>query len=399
MLKIFILFLYLLIFSNVCAKINEDFTWRFFMKKLLFLTLALLVTLTSCKDNPFAEKPQNDEGSSDRGDVVLPYDDIDLEKYIEIDREDYIGVEYTKMSNDISDAEVKAEVESYRQTLAVYTEVTDRGAEKGDIVTLDYSGSLDGVKFDGGTATNQKITLGAGGFIDGFEDGIYSHKTGETFVVDAFFPENYGKEELNGKTAQFEMTIHKIEAVSYPTLTDEYLQENTDYKSLEELEATLRKSLEESLAIDNQYTQKNEAFAKVVQNVTILDYPEEPYQRYYDEVVNQYKAYAEAYQMDFDTFITEMAGSTPEEFYSYAGEYAKSTVDMELVFFSIAKAEGILDTMTKERFDAYVETIAGEYSTTPETFVEQYGEKLIWSSLVYETVLEFIFENAVEVEA
>ncbi len=373
------------------------------MKKIIFLILALALVLVSC-----AKKSLTDEGAKEntdapetqveRGDVVLPYSDVNLSDYIEISKDDYIGAEYTLLSSEAREADVEAEVEKFRQSLTVYVEKTDGEAEEGDRVTLDYSGSLNGVKFDGGTAQNQVITLGAGGFIDGFEEGIYSHRTGETFVVDAFFPENYGKEELRGKTAQFEMTIHKIETPNVPALTDEYLKENTDYESLDELKAALKAKLEQALQAENAYAMKNEAFASVYGKVKVLGYPEKPYQRYYDEMVNQYKAYADSYQMDFETFMSEMAGSSVEEFYSYADEYAKSTVDMELIFFSIAEAEGILDTMTWDKFNTYVETVAAEYSMTAKDFEAQYGTELIWSSLVYETVLDFIFENGVALD-
>ncbi len=360
------------------------------MKKIVYLLLALTLLLVSCDKAP---EKKDDGNKKEESTLTFPYDSLDLSEYITLSREDYVGVEYTKLAVDVTEAEIDAEFENYRMSLGKYVEVLDRGAEEGDRITLDYSGSIDGVVFEGGTAENQTITLGAGGFIDGFEDGIYGHKTGDVFVVDADFPENYGKEELNGKTAQFEMTIHKIEKVEYPEVTDAYLAENTEYKSVADLRVALQASLEEAKAEENKYTEQNEAYSKVYEKATFLSYPEANVETIKNSFVSYYESYAQMYQMEFEDFIVNMTGSTVEEFYDYAEQYAKSVVEVELIAYTIAKNEKITDAITEEEYKAYVSELALSQGVSAEEFEAQNQKETLLTELVWEKVMDFILEN------
>ena len=124
----------------------------------------------------------------------------------------YTDLEVSEITEtEVTDETVDSQIEQIRQNYATYTEITDRAAQEGDMVTIDYSGAIDGVAFDGGTASGQQLELGAGGYIDGFEDGIVGHTTGETFDVNTTFPDPYeNTPDLAGKDAVFTITLTKI---------------------------------------------------------------------------------------------------------------------------------------------------------------------------------------------
>lgn len=367
------------------------------MKKIaliLALLLAFSCVLVSCKDNKVDKNDPNAK-ITDLWDAPYQYD---LDDYIEIDESDYIGVTYTKADTTVTEAQVYAEIQKLLDEHAIYTDVSGRPASNGDFVNIDYKGFIDGEELENGAEEGAEFELGYASFIPGFQEGIVGHNVGDKFTVDATFPEDYGVENLNGKTAQFEMTLNKIQEVSYPELSDTFIAENTDYETVTEYYTSINEKLVKQAESSAVVTQKNEAFSKVYPNVEILKVPEKEYTKYYQDFIAQYYSLAEQYGQDFETFITETAGSTVEEFKKYAEEYANSTVEMELVFFAIANREGITENLTKAHYDDYLENIAAEYMSTPEEFVNMYGEESVWRSLVWDSVMDFVLANGVAVE-
>jgi trigger factor len=364
------------------------------MKKIaliLAIVLAFSCVMISCKK----EVDVNDPATSIRDLWEVPYQ-YDLSKYIDISEEDYIGVSYTKADINVTDADVQREIQKLLDEHSTKIEITDRAAEEGDYVNVDYTGYMDGELMENGSNKGDEFQIGNASFIPGFQEGIVGHKVGETFTVDATFPEDYGVEELNGKTAQFEMVLNSVYTLEYPTVDDAFIAENTEYETLLDYYSATQEELVKKAESSAVVTQKNEAFAKIYENVEILDYPEAEYQMYYQQFVNQYYAIAESYGQDFETFITQTANSSVEEFKSYAEQYAKSTVDMEMIFFAIANKVGVIDALTKKQYDEYLINIAAEYLTTPEEFLKNYGEESIWRSLVWDTVMDYVLENGVE---
>ena len=157
----------------------------------------------------------------------------------------YKDVEIDKVDADaVSDNDVEAQINSVLQSKSTTTEVTDRAAQTGDTVTIDYEGKKDGVAFDGGTATDAQLTLGSGQFIDGFEDGVVGHNIGDTFDLDLTFPENYGNEDLAGQAVVFTVTLKGISQTDVPELTDEFVQSVSDTsKTVEEYKKEIKKMI------------------------------------------------------------------------------------------------------------------------------------------------------------
>ncbi len=177
-------------------------------KKILALVMALsMVMLCAC------------------GDANAEYlKDFDASKYVTLGEYKEISVQMTQTEPSVSDEYLDGYIEYLLSNDAIYTEVTDRTVEVGDITNIDYEGKIDGVAFDGGTAQGQELTIGSGMFIDGFEDGMIGMEIGETRDVETTFPDPYANNpDLAGKVAIFTVTLNSISIAETPELTDEYV--------------------------------------------------------------------------------------------------------------------------------------------------------------------------------
>lgn len=372
------------------------------MKKLaLILMSALLVaTMASCSDKEKGKDKDavnSDSASSITEHFEVPYQ-YDLTPYIDITREDYVGVEIEKVSTEVTDEDVNATIYSDLLEHATYADVTDRGAEMGDSLNINFKGSVDGVEFEGGTAENYELVLGNAGFIDGFEDALVGHKAGEEFVIDVTFPEDYN-EELGGKDAQFAIKMNSVKEAVLPELNDAFVKENFDCDTVEAYLADIQEELIAQKASSVEDQRKSLAFEAVYDNVKIKDYPEDEYEYYYNDFVSYYEEIAKNYyNMDLVTYITEACSSTEEEFYYYADMNANTIIEQELIFFSIANQEKLWQGLTKGDYDAHLENLASLYETDTATFEETYGASEVWKSLIWEKAIDFVLENAVEVE-
>lgn len=355
------------------------------MKKFLIPALLCLCLLfVSCT---------KEEAKGNDNPLNLPYTKDEVKKYLTLTQEDYFGIEYTKADTEITDDDVNAQIDEILSSASVKTEILTRPAQNGDVITFDYTGTIDGVEFEGGKAENQVHVLGSGGFIEGFEEGIVGRKTGETFIVNVRFPDNY-YEELAGRDAQFTMTIHKIEEQTIPALTEEFVKENTDFASVEEFKATVKEDLKKEMDEYNEYSYQSQIFQTLCDKITVEEYPEDKYQKYYDKTVKQYEDIAKNYNQDLEAFVTETAGSTVEEFYKFVDEYAKTSVETELIFFYIAYREGIIENLTEEDYTEYLNSLYPDYTETAEQFEELYTRELVMSNMIYEKVVKLLFDHA-----
>ena len=364
------------------------------MKKIIFL-LALVIAVSclfvSCDEKPSEITPETNIKDA----WTIPYQ-YDLSKYVDITKEDYIGVSYTARETEATDEEIYSQINALLDKHATYSNISDRAAKKGDIVNIDFLGSIGGVEFSGGAAKAQEIEIGAGGYIPGFEDGIIGHNIGETFTIDTTFPEDYGNEDLNGKVAQFEITLNSIKQKNLPELTDAFIEKNTESKTVMEYYAFLKDEITKSNESSVKVIQKNEAFATIMKNCKILKYPEKELNVYVNEFLYQYMVPAQNEGIPFEKYVTENLGVSMDEFNNYAQQYAKDKVAQEIVFFAIAYQVGAFDVLTKADYDNYLKNVSSEYLKTPEEFLQMYGEDAIWRSLVYDSVMDYVIENGKE---
>ena len=163
----------------------------------------------------------------------------------QVEISDYLGIPVTRPAVKVEDAEVEAEIERVRMRNSRMLEITDRPAQTEDLVNIDFEGFVDGEPFEGGKAENHQLKLGSGQFIPGFEDQVAGHSVGEEFDVNVTFPEDYQAENLKGKAAVFKVKLNGIKFNELPVVDDEFARDVSEFDTLDEYKADIRKHLEE----------------------------------------------------------------------------------------------------------------------------------------------------------
>lgn len=367
------------------------------MKKtaiLLALVMLLSVFAFSCqKDDVSGDN--NNEQNNENTSWDMPYQ-YDLTPYITVG--EYKGIAYETEKIEVTEEDIDAAIESVLESSATYVDV-ERGAQMGDLINIDYTGYLDGEAFENGSDTDFETVLGEAGFIDGFEDGLVGVAAGQTVDLNLTFPDPYlNNEELSGAAVVFTVTMNSVQEEVLPELTDEFVA-GLEIEGVTDI-ASYRTFVSEALltqAEDNRYyTDRNAIWEIVKDNATVISYPEEEYDAKYNEVMNYYEQTAASMETTLDEMLT-MYSMTMEDIETEAVNYAENMTGEELLFFSIAKLENIVPT--KEDFDAYVEYYAPLYGLDAETFLLYFEEDTIWRSLLWDLVMEVIYDSAIITEA
>lgn len=312
---------------------------------------------------------------------------------------DYKGIEYEDKSEEVTDDDVQDAVDSFVDSLKSYDEDKESAAKDGDTVNIDFVGTVDGEEFDGGNSNGSgyDLELGSGTFIDGFEEQIVGHKPGETFTVTATFPEDYGVDELNGKEAEFETTLNYIKVDVPAEYSDALVAENTDYSTMEEYEASVRKQLEDTASDNALASAQNEVMVKVINNCEINNLSVAEVQQNASEIIASIQESAESYSIDYAQYIYYMYGYDDEdEFAEYVYDICEETQKERMVVCAVAKAEGI--TITDDEAEAFLENYAEENSVSVDTLKENLSDIDIKYNALAEKVMNFMIDNAVAVE-
>ncbi len=269
---------------------------------------------------------------------------------------DYKGIEVEKVSYPVSDADVDAEINKTREQGARRIQVVDRAVANGDIVTLDYKGTVDGVAFEGGTASNQELVIGSNTFIPGFEDQMVGMAKGETKDLHVTFPAEYHAKELAGKEAVFTVTVNNIEVKELPEVNDDFAKEVSKFDNLADYKADVKAKLIEQNDRRAERENENSLLTKVVENAQV-DIPDVMIEKQIDYIVsdteNQLKYMYGG--VKFDDYL-KYAGLTREEFRANNKERATRDVKSRLVFEEILKAEKI--EATEEDLDKEIQPLA-----------------------------------------
>ena len=358
------------------------------IKKILSITLilTLIVGMAACGGKEYS------------GDYSYTLEDF-------ITLGDYKGLEYQANDVNVTEEEIQAEINN-RVAAAKGTEgfsqtLTTELIEAGDIANIDYEGKVDGVAFDGGTAQGTDLTIGSGQFIPGFEEGILGKTVGDTIEVDVTFPDPYASAELAGKEAVFTVKINSATRPIMPEYNLEFVTATTEYKTIEEFEAAVKKDLM-TLKEDNELANmQNTLWDQVVGNAEISGYPEGEVDARKQENLTYYTNYASQAGMDLNSFVQAYFGMDEASFQDYLTQYSETIVDQELVMYAVAKAEkiGISD---KEYKDLIALTLKEQGFESDEAFktaagvsFEEYaGKANLQKSFLLEKVIKFIVEEA-----
>ncbi len=311
----------------------------------------------------------------------------------EVEPKDYIGVEAERKIRTITDEDVEKELKAEQKKNARLVTV-DRAAELEDTVILDYSGFVGEEQFEGGTAENQTLKLGSGQFIPGFEDQLVGVKAGESKDVVVTFPETYHAENLAGKEAVFKCTVHEVKAEELPEINDEFALDVSEFDTLEEYKASIRKTLEESAESAAEYDGKNAVMDKVYA-ANPVDVPAVMINDEAENMVNEFSQNLEMQGMSLDMYA-KYTGQTRAQLKNGFLDDAKKRVASRLVVKAIAAKEGI--EATEEELEKELESMAKMYNMELDALKKAFGEanmKYLKEDVVMRKAIDYIYSKAV----
>ena len=283
----------------------------------------------------------------------------------------YKGLKAVKQVQKITDAQVMQELENIRRQRTKNIPVTDRGAENGDEVIIDYAGFVGDFQFPGGTAEKQPLTLGSGMFIPGFEEQLLGAKVGDQVDVKVTFPTEYHADELAGKEAVFHCTVHAIQTKDVPELNDDFAKQFNGISSLADMKAQLKQQLQ---AYADQYAQnkaRDELLKELVKQVEDVTFDEAEVKQEIDIAVEGFARQLEQRGMTLDAYL-QAVGRTREEMDAELRPQAEDTIKARMALNEVCRLEGI--TVTQEEVDAAYEEVAKMYRVSVQEVKDAYGQ-------------------------
>ncbi len=306
---------------------------------------------------------------------------------------EYKGVEVKREHTLVTEDEVNAEIEKERNKQAAEVSVEDRAVAEGDTVNLDYSGSVDGVKFAGGTAEAQTLKIGSHTFIPGFEEQMVGMNIGEEKDLEVTFPQEYHAEELAGKKAVFHVKVNGITETQLPALDDDFAKDISEFDTLDEYKADVRAKLEAQAAERDNNAFTNAVIEKVMENATV-EIPEAMVERQIDSMVRNFEARLAQQGLKLADFI-KYTGQDEKSFRNQYREQAEKSVRANLVLEAVENAENF--EATEEEIDAEIVKFAGQVGQDVENLKKNLTEgdrEYFKADVIRDKAVKFLCDNA-----
>ncbi|MCI7401283.1 MAG: trigger factor [Christensenella sp.] len=283
----------------------------------------------------------------------------------------FTGLEFKKDKVKVTAEEIKAEVDKALDQAGSWEDITDRACEKGDKVIIDYSGSIDGVKFEGGTAEKQPLELGAGQFIPGFEDQVCGMKIGEDRDITVKFPEDYGAKELAGKEAVFAIKLHEISKKTIPAYDDEFVKDVSEFNTVKEYEADIKKTITERKEKAANEKLENDIIEKIAASSEV-DIPECMIKHQAEDMVKEFE-YGLMYRgLKADDYYKYM-NTTREKLAEQYKDTAKKNVLYRLVLEAVLKQVQV--PVSEEEIEEAIAKMAADSGAAVEDFKKNINEQ------------------------
>lgn len=303
----------------------------------------------------------------------------------------YKGIEIPKIEYNVSDEDIEKEIEAIADKNSRLVTVEDRAVEDKDVAVIDFEGFVDGVAFEGGKAENHELEIGSHSFIDGFEDQVIGMKVGEEKEINVKFPEKYFSEDLAGKDAMFKVKLHEIKKKELPTIDDEFAKDVSEYDTLEELKASIRKRDEE----ENEHRAKHEkedAAIKAVCDNAEVDIPSGMIETELSRIMQDMDMNLSYQGLNLAKYL-QMIGKTEEDFKKDYEEQAKESVKSRLVLEAVSKDAKI--EVTDADIAEKLEELAKSYGKSKEDLEKNEElKKYVKENLSYEKTIDYILSNA-----
>ncbi len=341
------------------------------------------------------DQPKIDIKSMEKGQPWTLTAEVAVEPEVKLG--DYKGMEVPEQDTTVSDADVDSEIEKKRQQQAELVLKEDKPAAKGDTVVIDYEGSIDGKKFDGGSADNYSLELGSGSFIPGFEDQLVGVNSGDDVDVKVTFPEDYHAKELAGKEALFKVKVHEIKEKQLPELDDDFAKDvDEDVDTLDELKDKTRKQLQEQKDNQAKGAIEDAAIEKAVANAEIEDIPQAMLDDDTNRQMQQYLAGMQQQGISPQMYF-QITGTKEDDLKKQFANDAEQRVKTNLVLEAIvddAKLEASEDEIKDE-----VKDLAKQYGMEEDAVEKALSKDMLSHDIKIKKAVDLVADSAKQVKS
>lgn len=310
----------------------------------------------------------------------------------EVKVEGYLGIEAEKKVVPVTDEEVDQEIRTLQERNSRETDLDEGGkAEMGDICTIDFDGSVDGVPFDGGKGSDYPLKLGSGNFIPGYEEQVAGHTLNETFDVKVSFPEDYHVKELAGKPAVFKTTIHKIQHIELPALDDDFAKDFTEFDTFDEYRKDVRAKIEKRHGEEADSKFENAVLDQLIEK-TDAEIPETMFVAETENFVRDYDNRLRMQGLDLKTYF-QYTGMDLDKLRAQLRPQAEKQVRLRLALEKIAELEKL--EATQEDIDGEIQRIADAYQMKVEDVRKAVPVDSVAEDMKVKKAMDLVKEKAV----
>ena len=313
-------------------------------------------------DLEIVSRPENDVVQLEKGKPFIFTAELAVKP--EVTLGDYKGLDVPKTRVTVKKEEVEEELKRTQEQNAREITIEDRPVKDGDILTIDYSGSVDGEKFEGGTAEDQTLVIGSGAFIPGFEDQLIGKELNEETEINVTFPEEYHASDLAGKEAVFEVKIKAIKEKELPELDDEFASEVSEFETLEEYKADIKEKIRSRKKEEANTERENKLVDLAVENAQ-MDIPDAMVEEQVQQMTEEFAQRLSYQGLSMEQYL-QFSGMDAQKFADDMKPQAVKRIETRLVLEAIVKAENI--EASEEDYKAEIEKMAAMYQMEAEQF-------------------------------
>ena len=334
-------------------------------------------------------KPNIDIVQMEKGKELIFTAIVETKPAVELGK--YKGIEIKKIEYTTTDKDIEHELGHMAERNSRLITIEDRTVQKGDITTIDFEGSIDGVNFEGGKAENHELEIGSNTFIPGFEDQIIGMKLEEEKDIKVKFPEDYFSKDLAGKDAIFKVKLHEIKKKELPKIDDEFAKDVSEFDTLEELKNSIKEKLDTENQNKAKYETEEEAI-KVVCDNTNLDIPKGMIELEIDNMIKDMETRLSYQGLKLNQYL-QMMGKTETDIRENFKEQAEKSIKSRLILEAIVKAEKF--NVSPEELENKIKEMAKQYNRNEEELLKnEQLKEYIEENIKTEKAVEFIVKNA-----
>ena len=309
----------------------------------------------------------------------------------------YKGIKVDKAELEVTEEEIKAEIDRERNKNSRTVDVSDRAVQDGDIATIDFEGFVDGEAFDGGKGSDYPLTIGSHSFIPGFEEALIGAEIGKEVEVNVTFPEDYQAEELAGKPAVFKCTVKRLREKRLPDLDEDFVSEvSEESDTVEEYQEEIKKKLTDRKTQEAKAA-KEEAVIDAIIAEAEMDIPEPMVETQQRQMVQEYAQRLQSQGISMEQYM-QFTGMTSERLLEQAKPQVMKKIQSRLVLEAIAAAEGI--EATEEDIEEEIKSMGDVYQMEADKVKELLGENgmtQVVEDIRVKKAVDFVVENAEEI--